>query len=90
MTETASSLVPAPNQKLQFMLEDTNEGCYRDVTRYLVNRGYTGIPFQKKASQKKKKAQFKYGVVPAFIWSINERDIDYSELLPHQVLYCVY
>lgn len=68
------------------MLEDTNEGCYRDVSAALVGRGYTAVPFQRRANQKKKKAQFKYGVAPSFIWAINERDIDFAELLPFQTV----
>lgn len=68
------------------MLEDTNEGCYRDVSATLVSRGYAPVAFERRAKQKKKKAQFKYGVVPSFIWAINERDIDFTELLSFQVV----
>lgn len=68
------------------MLEDTNEGCYRDVSAALVARGYAAVPFQRRVQQKKKKAQFKYGVAPSFIWAISERDLDYSELLPFQIV----
>lgn len=82
LTSSASSSAA----KLTYMLEDTNESCYRDVSAALQQRGYIAVPFQRRIKQTKKKNQYKYGVVPSFIWSINERDIDFSELLPFQVV----
>ena len=86
MDQSALTTTGETPAKLTYMLEETNECCYRDVSAALMARGYSSVPFQRKMKQKKKKAQLKHGVLPSFIWAINERDIDYTELFPFQVV----
>jgi hypothetical protein len=76
-----------------FYIEDTNEGCYRDVTAELVRLQWT-----KTSAYATKKARSKQhnnrllpsnGVgglagrtrLPSLVWTINEKNIDFEELV---------
>ena len=96
--------------KLVFMVEDTNDGAYRDVANALVRRGWQAIPFKKPSKQQsQRKDRYilivelicvhhlylililfrivpKIGVLPCFVWTINERDIPFADLYPFQIV----
>jgi hypothetical protein len=74
------------NQNLTFSIEDTYNGCYRDITSAILSRGWRKVPYQSsKKRSKLEKKRLPLKDLPLFIWTINEKDIDYRELQEYQI-----
>lgn len=63
-----------------FAIEDTNEGCYRDVASSLLTRGW---------ERSKTKLKRNFGphskVGPLLLWTINEKTLDFDGLDTSQI-----
>jgi hypothetical protein len=69
-----------------YYVEDTSEGCYRDISASLQRKLFTKGSYRKRSKHNdnsNKKLPLKS--CPLFIWTINEKDIDYNELKPFQI-----
>jgi hypothetical protein len=69
-----------------YYVEDTSEGCYRDISASLQRKLFTKGAYRKRCrngDNNNKKIPLKS--YPLFIWTINEKDIDYNELKPFQI-----
>ena len=78
---SSSGFAPQPN----FAVEDTADGCYRDVVTVLQRKGWRKVGHRRRSKLEKKRLPSKD--VPFFIWTINEKDIDFGEVdaTPFQV-----
>lgn len=84
---------PAVESKSEFYLncaiEDTNEGCYRDITSSLLSKGFKRVVYRshKKYNKIEKKIRrIPLKDVPMFIWTIAEKDVDFPELKEDQIV----
>jgi hypothetical protein len=71
---------------LKFSLEDTSDGCYRDIQKYLIARNWARIPTRKKKSILSKKVPCRRDEVPLLYWLLNEKDVDFSSLHNIQIV----
>ena len=88
-----------------FSIEDTSEGCYRDITSSLINRGLVQHPYKRSSRLPKRRCvnyfkavivlfKFKSFRLPRrneapfidFLWTINEKDLCFSELDDSQIV----
>lgn len=68
---------------LYFQIDDTHEGCYRDITSSLCSKGWTKVIPSNKSKIKRRK--FPSKDAPLLIWTINEKDLSYHELDRRQI-----
>ena len=71
------------NQIYSFCLEDTSERCYRDISEYLCVNGWNKVQNRKRSKVEKKR--FPLRELPLFLWTINEKDMNFDDLLGFQV-----
>ena len=71
------------SRRLNFALEDTGDRCYRDVSNGLLLRGWKKVTHRKRSKLEKKRLPMKD--VPLLIWTINDKDIEYSDLQQFQI-----
>jgi hypothetical protein len=64
-------------QNKDFFIEDTAEGCYRDITNALLRAGWNRV-YSKKFS--KTKLRLLLHKRPQFVWTISDRGIDFNDL----------
>ena len=73
------------NTTYYYSLDDTFEGCYRDVANHLSKAYNFKRTNYKKNRSKLEKKRLPIKELPVFIWCINEKDIDFSDLKPFQI-----
>ena len=61
-----------------YSVEDTSDGCYRDIVHVLTQKGWRKVSHRKRSKLEKKRLPSKD--VPFFIWTINEKDIDFGDV----------
>ena len=61
-----------------YAVEDTSDGCYRDIVQVLAQKGWRKVSHRKRSKLEKKRLPSKD--VPFFIWTINEKDIDFGDV----------
>jgi len=66
-----------------FCLEDTADRSYRFLINGLTDRNWKKVPHRRRTKLEKKRLPMKE--VPVLIWTLNEKDVDFAELLPFQV-----
>ena len=74
---------------LNCSVEDTNEGCYRDITSSLLSKGFKRVIYRshKKYNKIEKKIRrIPLKDIPLFIWTIAEKDVDFPELKDDQIV----
>ncbi len=69
---------------LNFAFEDTSDRSYREISKYLVLRGWNKVAHKKRSKLEKRRLPMKQ--VPLLIWTLQDKDIDYSTLLSHQLV----
>ena len=88
MSEYSASIYSCENGErrlpLNFSLEDTNDGSYRDISNTLIQRGWNKVPYRKRSKLERRRLPTKQQ--PMLICTIADKDIDYAELLPHQIV----
>ena len=84
IAERASEASTSAEEHFKFQLEDTQEGCYRDICAYLMEMGWKRMPIKKK-SKLDKKLPSRKDDAPLLYWVLNEKDVDFASLAPHQV-----
>ena len=73
----------AADKRANFALEDTGDRCYRDISNGLLLRGWRKVTHRKRTKLERKRLPMKD--VPLLIWTLNDKDIDFSTLYPFQV-----
>ena len=76
-------LMAAADKRANFALEDTGDRCYRDISNGLLLRGWRKVTHRKRTKLERKRLPMKD--VPLLIWTLNDKDIDFSTLYPFQV-----
>lgn len=74
---------------LNCSVEDTNEGCYRDISYSLLSKGFKRVIYRshKKYNKVEKKIRrIPLKDIPLFIWTIAEKDVDFPELKEDQIV----
>ena len=66
-----------------FQIDDTNEGCYRDITSSLLSKGWNRISQRNKPKLRKK--NFSSKDAPLLVWTISEKDSCYDSLYSQQI-----
>ena len=61
-----------------YSVEDTSDGCYRDIVQVLAQKGWRKVSHRKRSKLEKKRLPSKD--VPFFIWTINEKDLDFGDV----------
>lgn len=87
MSEPAMSIFSGASTErrlLNFSLEDTNDSSYRDISNALVMRGWNKVPYRKRSKLEKRRLPSKQQ--PVMIWTLADKDIEYGELMPQQVV----
>ena len=72
-------------RKLNFALEETGDGSYRDISNALLLRGWNKVPYRKRSKMEKKRPGFVMKDTPLMIWTLNDKDIEYGDLQSNQV-----
>ena len=72
-------------RKLNFSLEDTGDGSYRDISNALLLRGWNKVPYRKRSKMEKKRLGFVMKDTPLMIWTLNDKDIEYGDVQANQV-----
>lgn len=72
-----------------YSVEDTNEGCYRDISSSLSSRGWKRVNYSRYLSNIEKKirrSSCNKKDNASFIWTIAEKGIDFNELQEYQIV----